>query len=66
MMSPGLEPSACGTHSMRQTKVAQFHRKTGDLRAVRLLPGRTKMDSTVRHLGVDIQDALSHAERIDL
>ena len=50
--SLGLEPSAYGTHSMRRTKVAQIYRKTGNLRAVQLLLGHCKMDSTVRHLGV--------------
>ncbi|WP_425075037.1 tyrosine-type recombinase/integrase [Sagittula sp. S175] len=44
--SIGLEPSSYGTHSMRRTKVAQIYRKTGNLRAVQLLLGHTKMDST--------------------
>lgn len=39
-----LEPSAYGTHSMRRTKVAQIYKKTGNLRAVQLLLGHTKMD----------------------
>ncbi|WP_446719196.1 tyrosine-type recombinase/integrase [Halocynthiibacter sp. C4] len=56
--SIGLEPSAYGTHSMRRTKVAQIYRKTGNLRAVQLLLGHTKMDSTVRYLGVELEDAL--------
>lgn len=64
--SLGLEPSAYGTHSMRRTKVAQIYKKTGNLRAVLLLLGHTKMDSTVRYLGVDIEDALSLSEGIDL
>jgi site-specific recombinase XerC len=59
VMSVGLEQSACGTHAMRRTKVAQICKKTGNLRAVQLLLGRTKMDSTVRYLGVDIEDALT-------
>ena len=46
--SIGLEPSAYGTHSMRRTKVGQIYRKTGNMRAVQLLLGHTKMDSTVR------------------
>lgn len=50
--SVGLEPSAFGTHSMRRTKVAQIYKKTGNLQAVQLLLGHTKMDSTVRYLGV--------------
>jgi site-specific recombinase XerD len=64
--SIGLEPSAYGTHSMRRTKVAQIYQKTGNLRAVQLLLGHTKMDSTVRYLGVELDDALSISEAIDL
>ncbi|PTX46323.1 phage integrase family protein [Gemmobacter caeni] len=64
--SIGLEPSAHGTHSMRRTKVAQIYKKTGNLRAVQLLLGHTKMDSTVRYLGVDLEDALTLSEGIDL
>ena len=64
--SVGLEPSAYGTHSMRRTKVAQIYRKTGNLRAVQLLLGHTKMDSTVRYLGVELDDALTISEAIDL
>jgi integrase len=61
-----LEPSAYGTHSMRRTKVAQIYRKTGNLRAVQLLLGHTKLDSTVRYLGVELEDALSIAESVEL
>ena len=64
--SLGLEPSAYGTHSMRRTKVAQIYKKTGNLRAVQLLLGHTTMDSTVRSLGVDLEDALTLSEGIDL
>lgn len=64
--SIGLEPSAYGTHSMRRTKVAQIYKKTGNLRAVQRLLGHTKMDSTVRYLGVDLDDALTISEGIDL
>ncbi|KKL45083.1 hypothetical protein LCGC14_2359240 [marine sediment metagenome] len=64
--SIGLEPSAYGTHSMRRTKEAQIYRKTGNLRAVQLLLGHTKMDSTVRYLGVELGDALAIAEALDL
>jgi site-specific recombinase XerC len=64
--SIGLEPSAYGTHSMRRTKVAQIYKKTGNLRAVQFLLGHTKMDSTVRYLGVDLDDALAISEAIDL
>ena len=64
--SIGLEPSAYGTHSMRRTKVAQIYRKTGNLRVVQLLLGHTKMDSTVRYLGVELEDALAIAESIEI
>jgi site-specific recombinase XerC len=64
--SIGLEPSAYGTHSMRRTKVAHIYKKTGNLRAVQLLLGHTKMDSTVRYLGVDLEDALSISESVEI
>jgi site-specific recombinase XerD len=64
--SIGLEPSSYGTHSMRRTKVAQIYRKTGNLRAVQLLLGHMKMDSTVRYLGVELEDALAIAEAVDI
>ena len=64
--SIGLEPSAYGTHSMRRTKVAQIYRQTGNLRAVQLLLGHTKMDSTVRYLGVELEDALAISESVDI
>ena len=66
VQSIGLEPSAYGTHSLRRTKVAQIYKKTGNLRAVQLLLGHTKMDSTVRYLGVDLEDALSISERVEM
>lgn len=64
--SIGLEASAYGTHSMRRTKVTQFYKKTGNLRAVQLLLGHTKMDSIVRFLGVELEDALAIAEAIEI
>ncbi|MEL6646416.1 MAG: tyrosine-type recombinase/integrase [Pseudomonadota bacterium] len=64
--SIGLEPSSYGTHSMRRTKVAQIYRKTGNLRAVQLLLGHTKMDSTVRYLGVELEDALEISEGVEI
>lgn len=64
--SIGLEPSAYGTHSMRRTKVAQIYRKTSNLRAVQLLLGHIKMDSTVRYLGVELEDALAIAEAVEI
>ena len=62
----GLDPSAYGTHSLRRTKAALIYRKTGNLRAVQLLLGHTKVDSTVRYLGVELDDALSIAEKVDI
>ena len=64
--SPGLDSSAYGTHSMRRTKAAQISRKTGNLRAVQLLLGHTKLESTVRYLGIEVDDALSIAEQVEL
>jgi hypothetical protein len=51
---------------MRRTKVTQIYKNTGNLRAVRLLLGRTKMDSAVRYLGVEFEDALAIAEAIEI
>lgn len=64
--SIGLEPTSYGTRNMRRTKVAQIYRKTGNLRAVQLLLGHTKMDSTVRYLGVELEDALAIAEAVEI
>ncbi|TQS70697.1 tyrosine-type recombinase/integrase [Rhodobacteraceae bacterium] len=64
--SIGLEASAYGTHAMRRTKVTQICKKTGNLRAVQLLSGHTKMDSTVRYLGVELEDALAIAEALEI
>lgn len=66
VISIGLEPSAYGTHSMRRTKVAPIYKKTGNLSAVQLLLGHTKMDSTVRYLGVDLEDALAISENVEI
>jgi len=62
----GLDPSGYGTHSLRRTKAALIYRKTGNLRAVQLLLGHTRVDSAVRYLGVELDDALSIAEKIDI
>lgn len=64
--SIGLEVTAYGTHSMRRTKVTQIYKKSGNLRAVQLLLGHTKMDSTVRYLGVELEDALGISEAIEI
>ena len=62
----GLDALAFGTHSLRRTKPALIYRKTGNLRAVQLLLGHTKLDSTVRYLGIEVDDALGMAEQLDL
>jgi site-specific recombinase XerD len=64
--SAGLDGSAYGTHSMRRTKAAQIYKKTGNLRAVQLPLGHTKLESTVRHLGIEVDDALSIPEQVEL
>jgi hypothetical protein len=66
VVSAGLDGSAYGTHSMRRTKAAQIYKKTGNLRAVQLLLGHTKLESTVRYLGIEVDDALSISEQVEL
>ncbi len=62
----GMDSSAYGTHSMCRTKAAQIYRKTGNLRAVQLLLGHTKTESTVRYLGIEVDDALTLSEQVEL
>ena len=64
--SAGLDSTGYGTHSMRRTKAAQIYRKTGNLRAVQLLLGHTKLESTVRYLGIEVEDALAISEQTEL
>ncbi len=64
--SIGLDPAAYGTHTMRRTKVTLIYRRTKNLRAVQLLLGHSSLDSTVRYLGVEIDDALEMSEQIDV
>lgn len=61
-----LEPRAYGTHSLRRTKVALVCKKTGNLRACQLLLGHRKLESTVRYLGIEVDDALALSEQVDL
>jgi site-specific recombinase XerC len=61
-----LEPQAYGTHSLRRTKVALVYKKTGNLRACQLLLGHRKLESTVRYLGIEVEDALELSEQVDL
>lgn len=62
----GLDRKQFGTHSLRRTKAALIYKKTGNLRAVQLLLGHTKIESTVRYLGVEVDDALEIAEKIEV
>jgi integrase len=62
----GLDPRIYGTHSLRRTKATLIYRRTGNLRAVQLLLGHTKIESTVRYLGIEVDDALAIAEQVDV
>ncbi len=64
--STGLDPSLFGTHSLRRTKATMIYKRTGNLRAVQLLLGHTKIESTVRYLGIEVDDALEIAEQVDI
>lgn len=64
--SIGLDAKLFGTHSLRRTKATLIYRRTGNLRAVQLLLGHTKIESTVRYLGIEVDDALAIAEQIDV
>jgi integrase len=61
-----MDSTAYGTHSLRRTKAAQIYRKTGNLRAIQLLLGHTKIESTVRYLEIEVDDALSLSEQVEL
>lgn len=62
----GLDPTAYGTHTMRRTKASLIYRRTKNLRAVQLLLGHTKLESTVRYLGIEVDDALEMAEQTEV
>ena len=62
----GLDPAAYGTHSLRRTKATLIYRRTKNLRVVQLLLGHTKLESTVRYLGIEVDDALEIAEQTDV
>ena len=64
--SIGLDPAAYGSHSMRRTKPTLIYRQTRNLRAVQLLLGHTKLESTVRYLGIEVDDALGIAEQTEV
>ena len=62
----GLDPSVYGTHSMRRTKATLIYKRTKNLRAVQLLLGHTKLESTVRYLGIEVDDALEISEQTEI
>lgn len=64
--SIGLDPADYGTHSLRRTKATLIYRRTKNLRAVQLLLGHTKLESTVRYLGIEVDDALEIAEQTEI
>jgi integrase len=64
--SIGLDSSLFGAHSLRRRKTTLIYRRTGNLRAVQLLLGHTKIESTVRYLGIEVDDALAIAEQVDV
>jgi len=64
--SIGLDPTSYGTHSMRRTKATLIYRRTKNLRAVQLLLGHTKLESTVRYLGIEVDDALEISEQTEI
>lgn len=66
VISIGLDSSSYGTHSMRRTKATLIYRRTKNLRAVQLLLGHTKLESTVRYLGIEVDDALEIAEQTEV
>ena len=66
MAGIGLDFTAYGTHSLRRTKASLIYRRTKNLRAVQLLLGHAKLDSTIRYLGIEIDDALELAEQTEV
>jgi integrase len=62
----GLRPEEYGTHSLRRTKASMIYKATGNIRAIQILLGRSKIENTVRYLGVDVEDALLLAERTEI
>jgi integrase len=61
----GLDPAEYGTHSMRRTKASLIYRRTKNIRAVQLLLGHTKLESTVKYLGIEVDDVLEMAEQTE-
>lgn len=62
----GKHRAAYGTHSMRRTTASMIYEATGSLRAIQILFGHTKVENTVRYLGVDVEDTLTLAKRAEI
>jgi site-specific recombinase XerC len=62
----GLDTAAYGTHSMRRSKASMIYKKTKNLRAVQILLGHTKLESTVRYFGIEVDEELDLAERLEV
>ena len=62
----GLRPEEYGTHSLRRTKASIIYKATGNIRAIQILLGHSKIENTVRYLGVDIEDTLTLAEKTEI
>jgi integrase len=62
----GLDPTMYGTHTLRRTKASLIYRRTKNLRAIQLLLGHTKLESTVRYLGIEVDDALEMTEQTEV
>jgi integrase len=62
----GLDPTSYVTHTMRRTKASLIYRRTKNIRAVQLLPGHTQLESTVRYLGIEVEDALELSEQTEI
>ncbi len=61
-----MDPQAYGTHSIRRTKATLIYKRTKNLRAVQSLLGHSKLESTVRYLGIEVEDALELAEQTEI
>lgn len=66
MRAIGLDPAKFGTPTLGRTKAVQIYRWTENLRAIRLLQGHTKIESTVRYRGIEVDNAIEIAEKIDI
>ena len=62
----GLDPCSYGTHTMRRTKATLIYKRTKNIRAIQLLLGHSKIESTVRYLGIEVDDALEMAEQTEV